>query len=55
MRNMEEGGAKVASSMIWAIALIIIVGVVAGALYYGGILSGKTQKKVDVEISVPSR
>lgn len=55
MKNMEEGGAKVASSMIWAIALIIIVGVVAGALYYGGILSGKTEKKVDVEISVPTR
>ena len=52
---MEEGGAKVASSLIWAVALIIIVGLIAGAMYYGGILSGKTQKKVDVEITVPTR
>ncbi len=52
---MEDDGARVASSMIWAIAFIVIVGIVAGALYYGGILSGKTEKKIDVEISVPTR
>ena len=52
---MEEGGSRVASSMIWAVALIVIVGIVAGALYYGGILSGKTKKEIDVEISVPTR
>ena len=52
---MEEGGSRVASSFIWAVALIVIVGLIAGALYYGGILSGKTQKKIDVEVSVPTR
>ncbi len=52
---MEEGGARVASNLIWAVALIIIVGLVAGALYYGGILSGKTKKEIDVEITVPTR
>jgi len=52
---MEEGGSRVASNFIWAVALIVIVGLVAGALYYGGILSGKTEKKVNVDISVPAR
>lgn len=40
--------------MIWAIALIVIVGLIAGALYYGGLLSGKTKKEIDVEVTVPA-
>ena len=50
-----DGGAGVASNFIWAIALIIIVALVVGAFYYGGFLSGKTKKEIDVDISVPSR
>lgn len=51
----ENGGARVASSLIWAVALIVIVGIVMGALYYGGFLSGKKKTEVDVNISVPAR
>ncbi|MGH9946825.1 MAG: hypothetical protein ACRD6X_06485 [Pyrinomonadaceae bacterium] len=53
----ENGGARVASSFIWAVALIAIVGIVMGALYYGGFLSGKSKKtnEIDVNISIPSR
>lgn len=51
----NNGGAKVASSFIWAVALIVIIGIVMGALYYGGILSGKKKTGVDVNISVPAR
>ena len=43
-----------ASNMIWAVAMIIIVGIIAGTLYYGGFLSGKTRQKIDVEVSAPS-
>lgn len=49
----ESGGAKVASSLIWAIALIVIVGIIMGALYYGGFLNNKQKKEIDVEVSVP--
>lgn len=51
MNGEGEGGA---SNAIWAIALIIIVGIIMGALYYGGILSGKQKKEIDVEVSVPA-
>ncbi|MBX3294100.1 MAG: hypothetical protein KF762_00060 [Acidobacteria bacterium] len=49
---MSEGK-SVANNLIWAVALIIIVGMVAGALYYGGILSGKKKHEVEVEVTVP--
>jgi len=42
------------TNMIWAIAMIIIVAIIAGALYYGGFLSGKTRQKIDVDVSAPS-
>jgi hypothetical protein len=36
--------------------MIIIVALIAGAVYYSGILSGGSQKKdIDVDISVPAR
>ena len=50
----QGGGARVASSLIWAVALIIIVGIIMGALYYGGILSNKKKTDIDVEIKVPT-
>jgi hypothetical protein len=49
----EEDGAGVASNMIWAVALIVIVLIIFGALYYGGVLSGKQKKEIDVDISAP--
>ena len=42
------------SNMIWAVALIIIVAIMAGTLYYGGFLSGKTKQEIDVDVKVPS-
>jgi hypothetical protein len=51
----EEDGSGAASNFIWAFALIVIVAIVVGALYYGGFLSGRQKKDIDVNISVPSR
>lgn len=43
------------SNAIWAIALVIIVALIAGLVFYSGMLDGnKGAKKVDVEVSVPS-
>ena len=51
---MAEGEGA-GSNAIWAIAFIIIVAIIMGALYYGGILSGKQKKEIDVNVSVPAR
>lgn len=42
------------SNLIWAVAMIIIVAIIAGAVYYSGMLSGNKKQEVDVEIKVPS-
>ena len=41
------------NNMIWAIAMIIIVAIIAGAFYYGGFLNNTQKKEVDVEVKVP--
>ena len=43
------------NNLIWAITTIIIVALIAGALYYSGFLGGTKRQKVDVEISTPGR
>jgi hypothetical protein len=44
------------NNLIWAITTIIIVAIIAGALYYSGFLGGSMNKKqnVDVEVKVPA-
>ena len=42
-------------NLIWAITLLIIVAVLAGAIYYSGILSGASpDKNVDVDVEIPA-
>ncbi len=53
----REGGT--ASSAIWALAFIVIVGMIVGALYYSGALrklsNAATQpQKVNVEVTAPA-
>ena len=46
-----------ASSFIWALAFIIIVGMIVGALYYSGFLRRVTHQpaqKVDVTVQQPA-
>ncbi len=40
------------NNLIWAITTLIIVAIIAGALYYSGFLSGNSTKKEDVHINV---
>jgi hypothetical protein len=43
------------SNLIWAIATIIIVAIIAGAVYYSGFLSsGSKKQNIDVEIKAPA-
>ena len=50
---VHDGGGGAASNAIWAVALLIIVGLIVGVVYYSGLLRGAPTKKVDVEISAP--
>jgi hypothetical protein len=55
---MSDEDNSTGTNMIWAVAMIIIVAIIAGALYYSGALNGRrTQptQKIDVEVSTPSR
>ena len=45
---------NVGSNLIWAIAMIIIVAIIAGAFYYGGFLGGAAKKEIDVDVKVPA-
>lgn len=51
-----EGENSTGNNLIWAITTLIIVAIIAGALYYSGFLSGnrKETKEVNVEIKVPA-
>ena len=42
------------SNLIWAVTLIIIVALIAGALYYSGFLGGTKKQQIDVEVSAPA-
>jgi hypothetical protein len=46
------------NNLIWAITTLIIVAIIAGALYYSGFLGGATKPNktdVDIKIDAPAR
>ena len=49
----EENGTG--SNVIWALAAIIIVAMIVGAMYYSGFLGGTKKHQIDVDISAPAR
>ena len=52
---MAEENGGTGSNVIWALATIIIVAMIVGALYYSGFLGGTKKQQIDVEISAPGR
>ena len=48
----EENGTG--SNLIWAVTLIIIVAIIAGAVYYSGFLGGTKKEKIDINVDVPA-
>ena len=52
-----SGGSNAASSFIWALAMVIVVALIVGALYYSGFLRRVTQPqqhKIDVTVQQPA-
>lgn len=43
-----------ASNAIWAVAMIIIVAMIVGGVYYV-VRTGSSQKKVDINVTAPAR
>ena len=42
------------NNLIWAITTIIIVVIIAGALYYSGFLGGTREQKIDIDVKAPA-
>ena len=51
---MADDDNSTGSNMIWAIALIVIVAIIAGVVYYGGFLNRSQKKEIDINVSGPS-
>ena len=54
---VEDNGNGTASNAIWAVAMIIIVALIAGVLYFTVLKGGvpTPTKKVDVDVTIPAR
>ena len=54
---MSEEENSTGNNLIWAVTLIIVVALIAGALYYSGFLGGakRQTQNIDVEVSAPAR
>jgi hypothetical protein len=50
---MDEGK-SVGINLIWAITMLIVVAIIAGAIYYTGIITGNQKKEVDVKVDIPA-
>jgi len=51
---MAEGEGT-GNSVVWAVALVIIVAILAGVFYYTGGFSKTQKKEIDIEIKAPAR
>jgi hypothetical protein len=52
--KMAEGEGSGPGNFVWAITLIIIIGIIAAVVLSGGFLS-RADKDIDVEIKTPAR
>ena len=53
-RNKMSEDNGTGSNAVWAIALIIIVAIIAGVVYYSGVLKTSNKKEIDINVTAPS-
>jgi hypothetical protein len=52
----DDGGNSTGSNVVWAIALVVIVAIIAAVAFSSGVFNrGGGDKKINVDISAPSR
>jgi len=52
---MADEGNSTGSNVVWAIALVIIVAIIAALIYSGGFgMFGRGDKKVDINVTAPA-
>ncbi len=44
---------SVGSSLIWGFTTILVVAMIVGAIFYSGVLTKTSEKKIDVNIDAP--
>lgn len=42
------------SNAVWAIAFVIVIAIIAGVVYYSGVLKTSPKKEIDINVTVPS-
>lgn len=50
----EDNGNGTGSNAVWAIAFVIVIGMIAGVVYYSGILRTRPNKNVDIKVTAPA-
>jgi hypothetical protein len=50
---MEEESST-GSNAVWAMAFVVIVAIIAGVVYYSGVLKTGPKKDVDIKITTPA-
>ncbi len=48
----EEDGTG--SNAVWAIALVVVVAIIAGVVYYSGVLKSVPQKDINIKVTAPA-
>lgn len=54
MAEIIERESGVGSSLIWALALIIIVAILASVVWYSGILKRGSKSEIDINVKPPA-
>jgi len=48
----EENGTG--SNAVWAIALVVVVAIIAGVVYYSGVLKTSPKKDINIKVTAPA-
>lgn len=51
---MADEGNSTGSNVVWAIALVIIVAIIAALIYSGGFGMFGREKKIDINVTAPA-